>query len=163
MITPTALIILLTKSNPENVNHTQQDAGHCIALWRIPHTINIPVMKLVPSEYFSESGRWGGIRSLFPTANPTVHGDEPYTMSYLRFPERCLKRSDVQLQNSPHSTINIGGRPGSTKREQIANQATYDYVKSSMFWLQILSIPLLHRAHELKYYTSSSPNRWKQN
>ena len=153
---------------PENVNsYTAGCPGTASLYGALLHTINIPVMKnsSLP-EYFPESGRLGwhtGV--LFPTANlALVHGDEPYTMSYLRGP-REVPEEEAMYTIAEFTAFNnpiLEEGSGSTREEQIANQATYDYVKRQYeLGYKYSAYGLLaHRAHELKYYTSrSSPNR----
>ena len=130
-------------------------------------TINIPVMKnsSLP-EYFPESGRLGWhIGVVFPTANlALVHGDEPYTMSYLRGP-REVPESEAMYTIDEFTAFNnpvLEEGSGATIEQQIANQATYEYVKRQYeIGYKYSAYGLLaHRAHELTYYPSpSSSNR----
>lgn len=153
---------------PEDVNsYTAGCSGTASLYGALLSTINIPVMKnsSLP-EYFPESGRLGwhtGV--IFPTANLALaHGDEPYTMSYLRGPrevpeyEAMYTIDEFTAFNNP--VLEEGS--GSTREQQIANQATYDYVKRQyVLGYKYSAYGLLaHRAHELTYYRDpSSSNR----
>lgn len=153
---------------PEGVNsYTAGCPGTASLYAALLHTINIPAMKndSLP-EYFPESGRLGWhIGVIFPTANlALVHGDEPYTMSYLRgtreVPEEEAMYTIDEFTAFNNPVLEEGS--GATREEQIVNQASYNHMKK-MYELgyKYSAYGLLaHRAHELTYYPSpSSSNR----
>lgn len=156
---------------PEGINsYTEGCSGTASLYAALLHTINIPVMKndSLPN-YFPDSpeGRRIGWHTgvIFPTANlALVHGDDPYSMSYLRgireVPEEEAMYTIPEFTAFNNPVLEEGS--GSNREEQIANQASYNHMKK-MYELgyKYSAYGLLaHRAHELTYYPSpSSSNR----
>lgn len=152
---------------PEGINsYTEGCSGTASLYAALLHTINIPVMKndSLPNYFPGQpEGRRIGWHTgvVFPTANiALVHGDDPYTMSYLRGP-REVPEEDAMYTIPEFTAFNnpvLEEGSGSNREEQIANQAGYNHMKK-MYELgyKYSSYGLLaHRAHELTYYPDAS-------